>query len=223
MTQVELPLNAVSERCWLMLPRPWRKWGALLLSQQCWCWGYDARHRDAAGDCPLTRYGFVRHRPPEGERGSTNYRWHADGRSLGLWGFGLCYSEAERGAVFVRRFDFAPRYCATVALPQDVCRPPQLSQFRPPLTKTDCQTTRDLLRGMLSAVADYEAWVVATTGLAYREASLRAWTHQQVAAPEIAPEWRRLSDALPDRFRLLRPKAAHPAVTRRHALQPTLA
>ncbi len=68
-----------------------------LLDQQFWCWGQDRRCLEGA---LLTAYGFSRHRPSFGVRGSTAYtlRITADEVAV-LWGFGLFNMEWPLWAV----------------------------------------------------------------------------------------------------------------------------
>ena len=94
-----------AQRVWMTLSGDFKKRGAALLHQQCWCWGYDVR-REVAGERAnlLLELGFERVPAPEGVHGATTYRLRQnDGSTVTLWGFGLCFGD-ELGGVCVSGF-----------------------------------------------------------------------------------------------------------------------
>ena len=79
----------------MTLSGDFKKRGAALLHQQCWCWGYDVRRQNADGRANLlVELGFERVPPPDGVHGATTYRLRqSDGLTITLWGFGLCFGD----------------------------------------------------------------------------------------------------------------------------------
>ena len=178
----------------LYLPRETRRLGKALLTQQCWCWGQDVRHPE--GNL-LLRYGFERQRPPQGESGATTYWLRLLPNSfVALWGFGLWYGEAERGAIFVGRFDFAPRFSAEYALPLPVWLPAQLGEVAVPASTHERRLARELLQRSLNWVATYEQWAMDNTGLEYRRRCLEAWSQEYLPPEQVAATWQNVAQSV---------------------------
>ncbi|MCS6801805.1 MAG: hypothetical protein RMM58_01560 [Chloroflexota bacterium] len=149
---------AVSARS---LTRPERRLLDALVDQQFWCWGQDIRRPE--GNL-LLAFGFERTRPPAGVLGSSCYRLAGAGREVVLWGWGLLLV-GPAGGVFLPRHGFAPRPAlAPLAAP---CWSPE---GLPPLGDAPVPGTGRWFQAAADWIADYEAWVLATVGLAYRRA-----------------------------------------------------
>jgi hypothetical protein len=179
------------QRHWLMLPSDLRKWGQAMLHQQCWCWGQDIKRGE--GNL-LIEHGFGRTRAPKGYKGSPTYHKRLDDhRAVTLWGFGMCYAEAGRGAVFLSRYGFAPRFSASHEISRQAWKAEHLSEFRAPHTPAQCQESLRLLAAALCWLADYEARVLADHGADYRTRTLKQWSHAVLKPNEVPSEWQRLS------------------------------
>lgn len=171
--------------------------GQRLFDQQCWCWGRDIV--SPQGNL-LSQYGFVKLKPPPEQHGGSLYLWrdyNDDGsvrRLVGLWGFGIYYATPQHGALFLRRFEFQPRWVSN-PLPinamqvSPIWRPDQLDLFA---SQPDDGMTA-LFKQALTWLADYEAWVVQQRGHVYRHISLSQWLHRPVVPVRyIADVWRAL-------------------------------
>ena len=132
-----------SRRVWMTLSGDYKKRGAALLHQQCWCWGFDVRRQVGNERANLLlELGFERVAAPDGVHGATTYRLRQnDGSTVTLWGFGFCFGD-EAGGVFVSRFSFWPRL-GKVAAPQWAFDAKHLADFRSPKQLHECQRARD--------------------------------------------------------------------------------
>lgn len=190
-----IPLNKKSlppERWRLPLPAKAQRLGRDLLDQQMWCWGCDVRR--AEGNL-LLHYGFTRQRPPEGKTGSSAYTFQDQtGHNLILWGFGLFYSEFERGNLFLKRYEFKPRLALASTLPTGAYMADQLPVCRSPHTAEEGHLAIHLLAAALHWLGAYERWVMETQGVSYRQGCIRSW-HQKsvIRAEEIAATWLELA------------------------------
>ncbi len=170
-------------------PSYWAR-GAELLHQQCWCWGQDIRR--PSGNL-LLDYGFLRNRPPEGERGSSCYRLRRDGVTVRLWGFGVCYSRPACGGIYLNRYCFVPRWIADEGMLDSVWQDLQLDNLRRPETRRQIRRSRRLLQSFMRWVAGYERWVEASQGPGYRPWTLREWTRTSIPAARMSLEWELLA------------------------------
>lgn len=176
---------------------PMLKLGQKLFDQQCWCWGRDIK--SPQGNL-LCQYGFVRLKPLPDQHGSSLYHWRDfsdDGalrRMVGLWGFGFYYATPQHGALFLRRFEFQPRWVfntlPTHALQASpIWRPDQLTLY----ASQPNDGMAVLFKQALTWLAEYEAWVVQQRGHVYRHISLSQWLHRPVVPVRyIAASWREL-------------------------------
>jgi hypothetical protein len=166
-----------------------RRWAAELFDQQMWCLGRDVVH--PRGNILLS-LGMCRYRAPNSLRGGTLYTAAVEpGGSLFLWGFGALYTEAGRGGVFIRRYDFAPsltvRESGLGAHEADDLRP-----LTKPTSPRDWQTLRHLLSGLVGWFAKYEHWIAEKYGTAYRNECLASRDKPSpVPAQHMAKEWER--------------------------------
>jgi hypothetical protein len=171
------------------------EWGALLLHQQCWCWGQDIRRPQ--GNL-LLEYGFSRSRPPEGMSGCSRYCYRDEASILYLWGFGVAFGCVEGHAIVLNRYSFAPRWYHSTASLERVWNADQLSETRPPAFKRQRNYARRQLRTLLRCIARYEAWVLESRGIDYRRSCLREWHRPAILPGRMPREWQQLSWHIPD-------------------------
>ena len=190
--------QSASRRVWMTLSGDYKKRGAALLHQQCWCWGFDVRRQSANGRANLlVELGFERVPAPDGVHGATTYRLRqSDGSTITLWGFGLCYGD-ESGGIFVSRFGFWPRLGAT-ATPEMAFEAKHLASFRAARQLDECERALDYFARALRWIASYEERAVEVAGLEHRRAALDAWSHgvasHHASAPEnLSRDWRELA------------------------------
>jgi hypothetical protein len=167
-----------------------RRLGQALLHQQCWCLGRDVARPD--GNL-LLLHGFDRLRPPPGTPGSTVYRLHAPdgGPAVALAAHGACLADAD-GCIYVNRYRFAPRWRAGGTLP-DAAWTAALAGARHPRTPDEWRRARALLRRLALWFAEYERWVRAAAGPAWRPEALAPWDHPAVPAHRMDVAWRALA------------------------------
>ena len=178
----------------LYLPRPARRLGQQLLAQQCWCWGQDVRHPE--GNL-LLQYGFERQRPPHEQSGATTYILRAmPDHCVALWGFGFWYGQIGRGAIFIGRFAFEPRFSTHTKPPLPVWMPSQLSELSAPASTCERRLARELLQKALCWIAGYESWCIQQTDLEYRRRCLEAWAQPYLPPEQVATAWKNLAHGL---------------------------
>ena len=131
----------------------------------------------------------MRVRPPEGMGGSTRYTLRLSTAELRLWGFGICYLEPQRGAIYVNRYCFVPRWVPDGMDLDAVWQDSQMSGLHRPATQRQIRGSRRLLQSLLRWIAGYERWVENTCGASYRGATLAAWTRTAIPAARMAIEW----------------------------------
>ena len=166
----------------LRLPAHLRKEGCRLLHQQCWLWGQDVRRSE--GNL-LLEAGFARVRPPEGVVGCSQYTLRLpEGRSVRVWGFGICFTGEH--TVYVNRYGFEPRAVdlqgdlwQAIALPQGQAAP-------------DASALLEAVRWM----AGYEHEVLRQHGTGYRWRCLTQWKGRAVSPALLPDRWLALRDGL---------------------------
>ncbi len=176
-------------KAWLSFPAEIRKLGVDLLNQQMWLFGCDVRRKESN---LLLDYGFERTRPSEDVKGSSRYALQLpSGDFLVLWGFGL-YLESTCGqGLFLKRYEFSPRL---MVRPEQAWNLVGLPQSKPPKCIQECEASRVLMQKACQWLAEYEAWVLETAGLAYRKINLDGWSLKTVRQPqEIAGTWNDLA------------------------------
>jgi hypothetical protein len=161
-----------------------------LLDQQFWCWGRDIRH--PSGDL-LMRAGFSKRKPSaRPDAGSSYTKRLESGVSLTLWGFGVCVSRPDIGAVYLHRFGFKPLMCSATTL-GDIASPRELPALTPPRTGADWRAARQLVTELIAWIARYEHDIIEEYGWRYRQECLAARGRpEEVAATDIAAAWERL-------------------------------
>ncbi len=127
-TETQLTQQGRERRVWMTLGGDFKKRGAALLHQQCWCWGCDIRRESGGARANLLlQWDFERTPPPDGILGATTYAWRGpNGENATLWGFGLCFGDAN-GQIFVSRFGFSPHPPPRAWEPKQI-----MEQFRAP-------------------------------------------------------------------------------------------
>ena len=172
---------------------PHRRRGQELLHRQCWNWGRDIVRPE--GNL-LLEAGFLRRRPPEGEAGSSCYTLALpDGGSLMLWGFGLMYGTAQKGGVYLNRYQFRPVWVPSQTIQGPIWKPDMIPTGQAP---PSLLIPVDLTVTAIRRIADYEEWALAHCGLEYRRAVLREWKQpSEQLPPQTLPQaWRTLADAI---------------------------
>ena len=185
-------------RVWMTLSGDFKKRGAALLHQQCWCWGFDVR-REVAGERAnlLLELGFERVAAPDGVHGATTYRLRQrDGSTISLWGFGLCFGD-EAGGIFVSRFAFWPRL-GVAAAPEQAYAAKHLAEFRAARRLDECERALDYFARALHWIAEYEQRAADVAGASHRQEALHAWsrgvaTHRALAPDALPAAWRELA------------------------------
>ncbi len=157
------------------------------MAQQVWCWGRDVEHPD---ENLLIHFGFERHRDRTSADRSTCYRLDRDQLHVALWGFGMFFGCRELGGLYLNRFQPIPRWAPVESLSLAIHWPDELPVFDRPQGAHQWQRARKLWRSSLLWIADYEAWVRATIGLAYRRECVETWLRPFVRAEKMVAAWR---------------------------------
>lgn len=190
---LKAPIPLQSRRVWMTFPGEFKKRGAALLHQQCWCWGCDIR-RQLNGERAnlLLEMGFERTPPPDAKLGATMYQKRLDdGQTVTLWGFGMCFGD-DCGGIFISRFAFWPRW-GEVAAPKLAFGTEHLAGFRAAKRLHECQAALDYFGRALHWIADYERQIETLAGPTHRENALQVWGHT-VSAPDTIPRhWEKLA------------------------------
>lgn len=171
---------------WCM-PRPVRRFGERLMPQQVWCWGRDVEHPD--GNL-LMEFGFERHRDCNTDARSTCYRLDRDRLHVALWGFGMFFGLREFGGLYLDRFDFCPQWAPVESLSLAIHWPDELPAFARPRGKPQWQRARELWKSSLLWIANYETWVHANAGRAYRRECVETWLRPYVRSEKMVAAWR---------------------------------
>jgi len=176
---------------WLV-PRPARRFGERLLTQQLWCWGQDILF--AEGNL-LIRFGFDRHRDPTDRDRSTCYRTRCGDLNVALWGFGLFVGHRRFGGLVIGRFDFLPRWAPIESLSLGIHSPDRLPRFGRPRDAEQWERARRLWRRSLIWISDYERRIVAAVGADHRRDCVDRWLYPYVRPDRMARAWRTLAAA----------------------------
>lgn len=167
----------------------WRRWLTQLFDQQMWCFGCDIVRPE--GNL-LLQLGMCRYAAPNDTSGSTMYTAKIDDEgAVFLWGFGVLLTIPHHGGLFLRRFDFAPRFCAR----DDgfgIHHPDQLGPLRWPVKASEWICWREQVARLTRWFGRYEHWIAETYGHAYRKQCLHArGSNSLVPAEQMAKEWER--------------------------------
>ncbi|MDW8234819.1 MAG: hypothetical protein RMJ54_18765, partial [Roseiflexaceae bacterium] len=141
-------------------------------------------------------YGFRRQRPPAGATGSSAYLRTADPDTvIVLWGFGAFCGSPVNSGVYLKRYEFAPRYVPRI----DIQRLPWLpDQVRAAVIPSEPDVQQQMHRRFISLlewIAQYETWVINRCGLAYRRQCVALWTGRPFRTPveRLVEEWQQLT------------------------------
>lgn len=164
--------------------------GERLLHHQCWCWGRDIWHPQ--GNL-LIRHGFERFGVPEGKEGSNFYRLRIDERrEIALWGFGVLYSSAEKGAIFIKRYEFYPKLFQTAKIDLPVFKGDQLPPRRAPRSDEEINVAAFLNAELIEWILKYESWIEKTCGKSWRVNCLKEWQNTKLSPRQIKKGWEKL-------------------------------
>lgn len=167
-----------------------KKLGANLMNQQCWCWGCDIRR--SQGNL-LLAFGCERLRPPAEATGSSRYRFVLrSGYQVSLWGFGVLV-ENHTDAIHVGRFEFDPHLCKPLGDSSVCWAPAGLKPLRRPSSTRELLQVADLCTELLSFIGQYESWITETMGIRYRQQTLDKFQHTTYSATEAKELWPRLA------------------------------
>jgi len=187
-----LPLSRIARPT---LDRRYRRQLRRLLNQQCWCWGQDIRR--PAGNL-LIEYGVCRSRAAASASGRcSRYMGTEPGESrIWLWGFGLIYSRAGVGAIYLDRYDADMAFSRDADAGAEVYQHADVAGFAPPATPGEHDDWCVLFAAVAAWIARYERWVVRREGIGYRASVLAGWRELAAPAGTVATEWLRLSSAI---------------------------
>ncbi len=168
--------------------------GELLLHHQCWFFGRDIHH--PKGNL-LIRRGFERCGVPEGKSGSNCYRLRGDSPfEINLWGWGIFFGNESLGGIFIKRYDFRPRFFPNGKLNAPVFKSEQLPPNQLPLTDLKIKTARHLTAEFIGWILRYEDWIAETCGKNWRRKNLRDWDKSAFPARRIKPNWLELQNKI---------------------------
>ena len=141
----------------------------------------------------LMRFGFERYRDAAPNSHSTCYRLDQDQQHVALWGFGLFFGRRDLGGLYLGRFEFCPDWAPIESISLSIHWPDELPIFARPYGQDQWQRARKLWELLLLWIADYERWVVDTSGISYRTECVESWLRPFVSADSIVEAWQFLS------------------------------
>lgn len=124
---------------------------------------------------------------------ATMYRLDRDDTITALWGFGVFHAMPDLGGMFIARYAFRPRL-GPAELARNIWSPGALTMVRNVTDSDSWRRARLLLAGFCDWVAEYEEWVQAAVGPAWRVETLGRWDHPVVAAARMPDAWRRFGE-----------------------------
>ena len=175
-----------------------------LLCQQIWCWGRDIERPE--GNWLLER-NFERLEPPL-EREDCDSIYSLDlsrNQHLILRGFGVFYGDKKRGAIFLPRYEFLPRYTKISTLENL----PWLENDLPimkSLTSFELANGMVLMHDLIKWICEYEETVIEQLGMEYRRSTLVEWKNDRggvIPAEKIINEWKLLGLAISEESSLV--------------------
>ena len=140
---------------------------AQLFSKHLYSIGKDILHKDNL----LLQYDFTRQRPPNLDKGSSQYSFSDKTNQIILWGFGMICATKNDG-LFLNRQTFEPKLLKINSLLSNLWEPAQIQQFTIPKTKKETLVMLQLLIKSMKWLENYEIWVLARCGPSYRNKSL---------------------------------------------------
>ncbi len=171
-----------------------RERAAVLLSQQVWCWGRDILHDRGNW---LIEYGFERLTKPDQGRGCPSiYRLALpEERSVLLRGFGVLYTDARLGGVFLPRYNFVPRFRPDPTAKELPWTPDDLPDLCEPSRHQRAACGR-LIAQCIEWIAQYEVQTIEQLGIRHRVETLKEWddgTREVIPGKVMAKAWQDLS------------------------------
>ncbi len=180
---------------------------AALMNQQVWCWGRDV---ECSTGNKLVEYGFQRIEKPAGSTGASLYELNLTSTSrVVLRGFGVFYGDERWGGLFLHRFDFLSQFTHEAELAQ---RPWSLRDL-PRRVSLEADACTMLLLGLIHWVGQYELWIAAEAGEAYRQDTVEQWNTRRYArtpAAELPAAWQRLGEAVSQQPETFIPASSSP-------------
>ena len=167
------------------LQNEWKK----LFTKQLYCIGKDIRHKDNL----LLQYGFTRQRPPNPDKGSSQYSFTEQNNQVILWGFGMMFATKNDG-LFLWRHEFEPKFLKVNSLLPNLWDPDQLPQCTIPKTPEETLLMLQLLIESMKWLESYENWVLATCGQSYRNESLQGEYSSDSPHNRLDEKWHELSE-----------------------------
>ncbi len=140
----------------------------------------------------LLQYGFTKLRPPNPEKGSSQYTLTGKNDQIILWGFGMVFATKNKG-LFLWRHEFVPKLLDVNTLSSQVWAPEQLPQCTIPKTPDEMLLTLQLLFKSMKWLEGYEKWIIATCGQSYRDKSLQAANSSNVTSFYLDQKWSELN------------------------------
>ena len=145
------------------LQKEWKK----LFTRQLYCIGKDIKRKDNL----LLQYGFTRQRPPNPDKGSSQYSFTEQNFQVIMWGFGMVFAAKNDDGLFLWRHEFEPKFLKVNSLLPNLWDPDQLPRRTIPKTPEETLLMLQLLIESMRWLESYEEWVLATCGQSYRNKS----------------------------------------------------
>lgn len=164
------------------------EWSSLF-SKQLYCIGKDILHKNNL----LFQYGLSRERPPNPNKGSSQYSFTDETGKIILWGFGMVCATKNDG-IFLGRHAFGPKLIKVDSLLSNIWEPDQISQYVLPKTTKETILMLQLLIKSIKWLENYESWVLATCGQSYRNESLYGTSSKKVYDICLDKKWSELSE-----------------------------
>ncbi|MEM1356241.1 MAG: hypothetical protein AAGH88_15305 [Planctomycetota bacterium] len=171
------------------------QFAADLFSQQLWCWGRDILR---TGGNWLIDVGFERIPPPADRAAcpSVYILELAQARRVLLRGFGVIYSDAELGSIFLSRNVFSPQYTHLASIGR---LPWTIDDL--PILRTPAPSQREscgaLVLGLIHWITRYEQTIIEQLGLRYRQSTLTEWdngSRPAIPAEQMVRAWQSISE-----------------------------
>lgn len=161
--------------------------GELLMHHQCWFFGRDILHPD--GNL-LIEYGFERLGVTNPKVGTNRYRLTVTNQfEVDLWGFGMFYGRAKVGGIFIKRYDFRPRFFDRDRLGSRIFKSDHLPSNGFPRNEAEIRISKDLAINAIGWILGYEDWIEQRCGKNWRRRCLREWSNSCFPARNIRKNW----------------------------------
>ena len=159
-----------------------------LFGQQFWLFGCDIRRPE--GNL-LATLGFEKRKAPGSTtKAPSRYTWRGDhAPAVTLWGFGMLWSDEFLGDAFLSRHTFAPLYPPAGLEWRDAWEPGAIEGLRTPADEVDSRRCQHLVLDAMAWLGEYERFVVAECGHAYRDEAIAAWKWPCGCAASLAGRW----------------------------------